>query len=228
MGVPNLPGVPALLSYDPLPAIIATLLTADSPILNLGQFPSQWGIFNGGVPVVFADSAISFSYKQEWAIADYPVEQGAFETYDKVNIPFDARFKFAAGGNDSNRQSFLDSIAAVATDKTTLFTVVTPEEVYPNVTVSHYDYPREAAKGNGLIQADVWCLNVMVNTANNFQSTQAPSGTTPINDGTVQAGLSAPSVAGAGASGPGFNNVTTPQFPTSNPGGNIPTPPVRP
>jgi hypothetical protein len=205
MGVPFLPGVPPLAAYSGSPLLATTLLTSDGPGVPNNQVAPQWGIFLGGAPVVVADNVVSLTYKQEWAIADYPVEEGAFETYDKVQIPFEARVRFSAGGSEANRQALLDSIAAIAGDNQTRYTVVTPEETYPSVTIAHYDYSRTATNGVGLIQVDVWCLNIMVNTTANFQSTAAPSGASPINDGTVQA-TTAP--AAPSSSGP-------PEFPGS-------------
>lgn len=185
MSVPNLPGVPPLSSYAPPVGLDAILLTGDTAQLP-GASPSQWGIFLNGAAVVVADNVVSMSFKSEWAIADYPVEQGAFASYDKVTVPFESRVRFSAGGSAANRQALLDSVAAIAGDKTTLYTVVTPEETYPSVSISHYDYARTAVNGVGLIQVDVWCLNVIVAGGVNFQSTAAPSGASPINDGTVQ------------------------------------------
>ncbi len=201
MGVPNLPGVPPLSSYATGGLLATALLTADSPGLFLGSFTPLWGIFLGGAPVVTADSVVGFAYKQEWAISDYPVEQGSFETYDKVAIPFDARVRFSAGGSEANRLALLSSIASIADDHKNLYTVITPEAVYDSVTISHYDYHRTASNGVGLIVVDVWCFHVIVVTA--ASATQSPSGAAPVPQGTVQPGLSAPGL------------TTSPAFPTS-------------
>lgn len=186
MGVPNLPGVPPLASYAPQAAIASALMLADAVGLFAGAQPEQWGIFLNGRPVVLADNVLSFTYKSEFAIADYPIEQGGFETYDKVTIPFDVRFRFSCGGSLANRAAFLAGLDTIAPDRTNLYTAVSPEKTYGPVTVSHVDYNR-TARDVGLITADVWCLNIRVSGASPFQSTASPSGADPANGGTVQA-----------------------------------------
>lgn len=198
MAVPNLPGVPPLLNYA-IGQFVSSLLTSDGPFVYSFALPTQWGIFLGGAPVITADTVATFNYKQEWSIADYPVEEGAFATYDKVQIPFDVRFRFVAGGSEANRANLLNSVDAAASDKTTLFDAVTPEKVYPSITISHYDYSRTSVNGVGMIQVDVWCFNVVVLGGNNFSSI-SPSAANPSNDGTVNT-TSSP---GAGISAPAF------------------------
>ena len=95
---------------------MASLLD-DDLIGEIAPPGSQWGVFSGGAPVITADTVTSLDYKQEWAISDFPVERGAFESYDKVALPYDARVRFAAGGSAANREALLGSIAAVAAGK---------------------------------------------------------------------------------------------------------------
>jgi hypothetical protein len=180
-----LPGVPPLL-FPPVAQAPFVLLTADTVAGFAGFGVQQWGIFLGGSPVVTADSVVSFEYKAEWTISDYPVEQGAFQSYDKVYVPFDVRITFTAGGSLSNRQSLLDSIAAIAGDLN-LYDAVTPEATYSSVNVTHYDYKRTATNGLGLMQVTVWCEQVVTTTTNGgLSSTAAASGADQVNDGTVQ------------------------------------------
>lgn len=145
---------------------------------------AQWGVFSGGGSVISADTVTSLDYKQEWAISDYPVERGAFESYDKVALPYDARVRFAAGGAAANREALLSSIAAVA-GTTEVFDVVTPEAVYISATISHYNYTRTARQGLGLLQVDLWLLQVVQN-AGGGQATAQPDGAGQLNAGTVQ------------------------------------------
>jgi hypothetical protein len=138
--VPRVPGVPALASY----AVTAlTLLTGDD-FSNIDFTPPPWGIYYQGTPVIqpasignnpnaaigpfsiiagalglpnlnpVAASTIEFDFDQEWTIADTPQEQGAFQSYDKVQLPFDVRIRLAAGGDASNRQTFINAILAIA------------------------------------------------------------------------------------------------------------------
>jgi len=183
--VPIAPGVPAI-PRDPfaLPDVI-DLLTADVVSLFAGAFGPQWGLFLDGAPVVVADNVVAVDYKQEWVIADYPLEEGAFETYDKVQTPFSFRLSFSAGGSEGDRQALLDSIDAIA-GTTDLYDAVTPEAVYENVNVANYSYRRTATNGVGLITVDVMCVQIRIATSDTLDSTQSPSAAATVNDGTVQ------------------------------------------
>lgn len=181
--VPNVPGVPPLTSYL---SAVPVLLVSDAIQFLASLFAPQWGIFLDGVPVVLADSVIDFSYKQEWTISDYPVEQGGFLSYDKVSTPYDVRIRFSTGGSEADRQDFLDSIAAVA-GSLQLFDVVTPEEIYTNANIFHYDYRRTSQNGVGLIVVDIWLVEIRTTATAAFSNTQSPSGASPVAGGNVQA-----------------------------------------
>ena len=188
--IPNLPGVPALLdgfSADETPPFI----TSDDPSISQAPATAQWGLYLNGSPVVTADNVVSFEYKQDWALSNYPIEGGAFETYDKVIEPYDVRLRFSSGGTEDNRQALLDSIAAIAGDLN-LYDATTPEEAYTSVNVVHYSYERRATNGVGLIQVDVWCTQVRITAEQSFSSTKQPSAAATKNDGNVQPNTPAP------------------------------------
>jgi hypothetical protein len=199
MGVPQLPGVPPLASYSAVAPLAATLLTADATDLFVGALGPQWGIFLDGESVIAAANVLSFTYKSEFAVADYPLEEGSFESYDKVQIPFDVRMRF------SGRQDLLDSALAIAGDKTNFYTAVTPKGVYPSCTVTHVDYAQTATDGVDLVKVDIWLLNILVAAGTSFQNTAAPSGASPQNDGTVQATTYAQGGPSSNASGAPLN-----------------------
>ncbi len=162
------------------------LMIADA--INLPNSTSpQWGIFRNSQPVVIAQTIMDFNYKEEWALSDYPLEKGAFETYNKVYIPFDARFRFVSGENEENRTALLESIMAIAPD-VNLYDVVTPTRIYRSVNITHYDYRRTSRNGLGLLHVDVWCLQVKVVVGKSgVGNTAAASGEAQQQGGTVQA-----------------------------------------
>jgi hypothetical protein len=181
-------GVPALLSNQNASFLsLTTLLTADTFIgYGLGEEP-QWGVFLGGAPVITADTVTTFGYQQDWAVSDYPIEGGGFESYDKVNVPFRTEVQFTSGGSLANREALLASIAAIA-DTLTLYDVVTPEAVYSSVNVEHYNYRRTSSNGLGLMVVTVGLLEIRVdNTTNSFQNTFSPASFSPAPAGNVQA-----------------------------------------
>lgn len=186
VNVPNVPGVPAVIRTGIQAAV--SLLINDGFGIGNGFAQAQWGIYRGGAPIVVCDNVVSFEYRQEWALADYPIERGGFETYDKVQLPYDARFRFTAGGSEANRQALLSSIAAVAGDLN-FYDVVTPEAVYVNVNISHYDYTRTATNGVGLLTVDVWALEIRQTAATIMSNTKEPTSAGTVNGGSVQPSL---------------------------------------
>ena len=183
VNVPNVPGIPAVNFAVGAIASAVQQLTGDL-IGDIAPVTAIWGIYQGGSPVVVADSVVGFSYKQEWSISDFPVEKGSFESYDKVQLPFDVRVQFTAGGSNATRAALLNSLAAIA-GTTQIFDVVTPEVVYQSVTITHYDYSRTARNGVGLLKVDVWLLQVNQNTTTAF-SASTPDGQDPAPGGSPQ------------------------------------------
>ena len=164
-----------------------SLLSADvSPLPSAPAGAAQWGLFLGGAPVIVAESVVGLEFRKESLIADYPVEQGAFASYNKVKAPFDVRLRFASGKDPAARAALIASIDAIA-DDLNLYDAVTPEKVYTNVNVAHHDYHRAARNGVGLLVADVWCLQIQVVAAAAMANTAQPSGAATVNGGPQQA-----------------------------------------
>lgn len=183
--VPDVPGVPAL-PRDPF-AEIPLLVPLVSDVLGLfiDLFAPRWGLFRDGFPVIIADSVISFDFKRNAAVATFPIEQGGFESYDKVDLPFDLHFRFSMGGLDADRSELIESVEA-AFNSLDLLDAVTPEKVYTGVNIVHYDYRRLSNNGVGLLIIDTWCTQIRVNTAAAFSDTKSPNGTQTTDAGTVQ------------------------------------------
>lgn len=201
--IPDVLGVPPILrslSFPPLPSL-PSLMQFDG--LDIGQFfklSPQWGIFDqSGRSVIAVDSVVSVDFANEYRVSDYPLEEGAFESYNKVATPFDIKITVTRGGSSVNRQEFLDAIEALI-KSLDLYTVVTPEKTYFNVNVIHVDYRRLARNGVSLITAELWVREIRVNATAEFTSTQTPSGagktvignvqTTPINVGQASSVIS--------------------------------------
>lgn len=192
VNVPDVDGVPAVL-FAPGAGTGIVLAAADAVGLPfLGTAP-QWGIFLNGQPVVTADTTLAFDYKKDYSIADYPLEKGAFESYNKVEIPFDVRFIYTAGGSEANRADLLTSLEEIEGDLN-LYEAVTPEKVYPNVNVIHVDYHRTSQNGVGLLVVSVFCQEIRQTTSAGTPSsmgaigeTASASGADQINSGAVQA-----------------------------------------
>ncbi|NPT59110.1 phage baseplate protein [Paraburkholderia elongata] len=180
-------GIPALLGKVANVATVGLLVVADATnILNLFSGP-KWGIFNqDGSIAVKPDSMVSLDFKREWKIPNYPVEQGSFQSYNKVALPGNTRIRLSKGGTDADRSNFLTQVATVA-QSLTLFNVAMPEgTLIRNVNFVDYSIHRTSTDGVGLILIDLELEEIRVTATATFANTTAPSGADPVSTGSVQ------------------------------------------
>lgn len=183
--VPNAPGVPSV-NFASSAGQALSYLVADAVGIFVGIFGAQqWGIYFGGAPVILADNVVELGYRNSWTIADYPIEEGGFESYDKVATPFQTHVQFSTGGSPSDRAAFLASIDAIAGDLN-LYDVVMPEKVFSNCNVSRVDYDRSGSRGVGLIVVNVGLEEIRVRAAPLGSNTANPTDASQLNNGTVQ------------------------------------------
>jgi hypothetical protein len=171
---------------------MVSLLVTD--LINFSGIPflQQWGIYTtGGSPAVTFDNVLSVEQKKDYSVADYPLEQGAFESYNKVELPGEYRVMFSSGGSFANRQALLDSIQAIQGDLKT-YAVVTPEKTFPKANITHVDWNRRDGRA-GLIKVEIHLIEIR-NTVSASLGGSNPTGTnpnaTPISDPTDPASAS--------------------------------------
>lgn len=180
--VPRVPGVPNLSSYSTEQFVF---LVADLVLSALGLLGPQWGIFLNGEQAIDFDSIKAFDYRQDWSISDYPTEAGSFQSYNKVQHPFDVRVRLASDGTMQGRQALLRELEYLA-NSLELFDIVTPEKVFADVNCSHYDFRRSADRGIGMIIADLWFTEIRQTAEAQFSNTQSPTTAGKQNIGNVQ------------------------------------------
>jgi hypothetical protein len=184
--VPKAPGVPALLTGWDIALSAALTLKAVDSVLGLGIFGAEeWGIFLNGQNAIPADTMLSFEYRKDSQISDYPLEGGKFESYNKVAVPFDVRVKLACGGNDAARRTFLGVIESLVDDYN-LYDAITPEKVYTSCNIVHHDYTRTMEQGRGVLAVNLWLRQVRISSGNAAPNTAFPSGAPQVNGGSVQ------------------------------------------
>jgi hypothetical protein len=163
----------------------------------------KWGIFAlNGQPVV-TGSVMGVSYRKEYRVASYPIEDGGFRNYNKVEGPYEARVVFAVDGstplgayltgpvaNVANRHSVLQSIEA-ALSVTDLFAIVTPEFTYTAANIVYFDYDRSwrgMSKSSSMLLLEVGAQQIRLAPPGAFTNATvaAPSGADSQNAGTVQ------------------------------------------
>lgn len=220
--VPRVPGVPALSGYAAGAGSLAVADALVGVAALGGVLQPQWGIYLNGAPVVQPANAVTqalggaialgasiaglfglpvfvtasfveMEYKNDNPVSDYPVEDGGFQSYDKVQLPFDLRVRLACAGTTVQLQQFQDLILAMALDLN-LYDVVTPDQVFSSVNCLHVDYRRTANNGVSMIVADLFFQEIRVTATSTFQSTQQPYSQSQVGDGAV--GAATPTQAG--------------------------------
>jgi hypothetical protein len=178
-------GAPMLKS-GPAPRTDLQLATADTDV-RLRAAPSEWGIYLNNEKIIQPDSILALDYHREWTVADFPMEQGAFSSYDKVAKPFDIRLRMTKGGNDNDRRTFLATVENLGASLT-LYDVVTPDRVYLSVTITSLGYNRTATNGVGLLTVDVGLREIRVTAESVMTAAKVkdPGSANAVHGGTVQ------------------------------------------
>ncbi len=128
-------------------------------------FTNVWGVFDqSGKSVVDIDTIAAMRYTNKSRVSDFPVEQGAFTTYNKVATPFKMQVKMAVGGSRQRISDFITKLEVLKNDTLNLYHFVTPEMTYLNCTVEEFSYSRDHSKGQDMVIALVDLLEVRIVT----------------------------------------------------------------
>jgi len=200
--VPDLPGVPPLARDPALPvdkggSDITDQLLSDQPTDVLApnvDFGPQWGILNDqGIFALVPDSIVAVEVKSDRDIATYPIEQGAFTSYNKVAKPMEIRVTMTCGGKlNMDRGIFLD-VLELLRDSLELYSVVTVDKTYPSMNMTHFNYRRESSKGVSLLTVEAAFKEVRVTASASYTKTAQPQGQAQVNQGQTNAVAATPS-----------------------------------
>lgn len=162
-----------------------------------GTTGPQWGIFTqGGDLAITPDTVVSFEFSGSYRVISYPIEGGNFETYNKVQEPFEVRMVLRKSGTVSDRQAFIDTLDTIRASLD-LYTAVSPEQAYDSLTITDVTYPRQADKGVTTIDATITLKQINVTASSSFTNTSNPTAQDPTNGGTVDATTPTPGQAAA-------------------------------
>ena len=198
--VPALPGVPqlirSLISPVAQPPNAATLVAPAMPsalFVPVAAVP-VWGVFNAdGTAAITPDSIMSFGYRAEWRIADYPIQDGQFSSYNKVKVPYENLVRMVKGSSLDDRTDFENDCDDVA-ESLDLYTIVTPERSYIGVNVTRFEIERRETGGANFIEAEMFFREIRQTTpqysstaaANDTSNAQNPGARPVTNTGLVQ------------------------------------------
>jgi hypothetical protein len=180
-------GIPPLLNQIASVSNPVSLLVADAANLLAFFAGPQWGVFNlDGSIALQPDSILALDFKREWSIPNYPVEQGGFQTYNKISLPSDTNISMSKGGSNVTRQAFLLQVSALAKSLTTVNVMMPEGTLIRNVNILRFDFRRTDTSGVGLLTVDILLREIRDTATAAFSNTQQPSGANPVNDGSVQ------------------------------------------
>ena len=222
--VPIVPGVPALpialLGVPPLPpgfaVALPSLITSDTAGIISAVRGGQWGIFDSnGNAVLQVDAVDSIEYARDYRVSDYTQENGAFQSYNKVQVPYEAKVGFLIS---DARVEFLNTVEAVLASLE-LFFVVTPEVSYASSNLIHYGYRRVSRNGVTLMRVEVWCEEIRVSATTTLANAQSNNGLPTQQNGTIQPQVVLPAGTNSGATSGNVNPNIDPSFysPTNTP-----------
>lgn len=185
--VPAAPGVPPVKRGVDNPGGGTTDAIGSDSITVTASRGNKWGIYTaGGKLALEADSIIAVSYDGEYRIADFPIEEGKFESYDKVRLPYEIRVVMTKGGDQPGRQAFLNTLDDLRGDLK-LYNVVTPERTYLNVNIARISINRTREQGAGLITAEISLREIVQNVTSSFSKVKSPASANKTNNGSAQA-----------------------------------------
>jgi hypothetical protein len=144
---------------------------------------ANWQITDAnGAPVILPDSVISFEYKKDNKVSDYPVENGSFSSYNKVTSPFDARIIMTCTGQGQmSREAFIKAIEDMQ-KSLNLYTIITPDKSYASVNLESHNYKRTSSNGVRLLAVECIFSEIRV-TGNVIYSPAQPSGYKAVSNG---------------------------------------------
>jgi hypothetical protein len=201
-GVPQLPG-----GVSGITNSISLLGSDVGKVAQMFGFgAASWGIYLKGKPAFLPDSIIAVDVKEDWRIADFPMENGAFQSYNKVRTPYEYRVTMTKAGGSSGLaayanvqgllgggnavSSFLQSVETAALSLN-LYDVVTEDRTYGNACISHYDYRRTATNGADMVTVDLWLTEINQSVGTNYSNTQSPTSSGSLSDTSAPSGQDA-------------------------------------
>lgn len=185
--VPDTPGVPPVFRNDTNPITPPTTpaATQDSPNVQQAGRPAWAIVKSGGAVALTVDSIAAIEPTRDFRISDYPLEDGGFQSYNKVATPAETRVTVTKGGSDDDRQGFFSALDTLI-ESTDLVNVVTPDSSFLDRNLVRYGYPRHADRGKTLITVELVFEEVRQTAKSAFTDSKAPEGNDPVNDGPVQ------------------------------------------
>lgn len=184
--VPSRPGVPAVFREATIPSVSELAGFGLAELTDRIFGPPRWGLYGAdGQQMLVFETFLSIAFNDGGQISSYPTEQGGFSAFNKVDAPFEATIKLAHGGDPASRNAML-SVLERMVGSTELYSVVTPEIVYPSANLVKYSYTRADKNGSSLLVVDLMLQEVRQTAVPLSSATQDSSGADQESNGQVQ------------------------------------------
>lgn len=160
--IPSLPSVnvPKVVSFAKSPAAVlnvVSLIAKNLPKLNPPR--PIYAILNAEtlIPLTIPDSWQEITpLVSEYQVSDYPIEDGAFATYNKVRRPSLVAATLTKGGTDLERATWLEAIRQqLQSDPTALYNILTPAGIFPNQTLVSLSFQTRNDRGSNLLYLEM-------------------------------------------------------------------------
>ncbi|CAB3871972.1 hypothetical protein IB259_29195 [Achromobacter sp. ACM04] len=185
--VPSSPGVPAVFRAAFLPSVSEPASFELAALTDRIFGPPRWGLYGvDGRQMLVFETFLGITFNQSGQISSHPVEQGGFASFNKVDAPFEATIKLAHGGDPVSRKVMLSVLERIV-GSTELYSVATPEIVYPSANLVKYSYTRADKNGSSLLIVELTLQEVRQTAVQLSPATQDPSGANEVSNGQVQA-----------------------------------------
>lgn len=153
--------------------------------------------------LVQPDSIRDLDFQEEWRISKYPVQRGSFTSFNRVAVPYEISLRMVKGGSLSARTAFINQIVALRAS-TNLYTIITPELVYTDLTFTRWSQSRKEAAGAFFLIVDLFFekviqIDAQYSTTSSTPSTSNaadPSAVPSVSQGTVSPPITTPLVLG--------------------------------
>lgn len=204
--VPSLPGVPSLPRKAGVNIVARTSLgLIQGTLWRALQVSDKWGIVDSkGAPLFDTNSSfiteaiglqsslstVSLEFSANTSVSNFPVEQGKFATYNKVELPPELKVTLALTGSESDRAGLIATLVA-AKESTELYTIFMPEVKFPSYTLQNYNFQRRSTQGANLLVVELSFLRVRQVSAQYTKSSKVdapkdPAAAPPVDSGKVQ------------------------------------------
>lgn len=128
-----------------------------SQAVNVG---GEWTILDeGGATAVTFTSFVDIDLRNEGQALSYPIEEGSFANYNKVDAPLGIRVTLAVQGTDSDFEYILAKLDEYKREAVKL-SVSTPARLYESMTLETYSYKRSREAGAGMLTVELSLVEV--------------------------------------------------------------------